>query len=88
MRFGILLKTGKDTEAGVMPSQQLLAGMGRFNEELIQAGMMQAGEGLQPSSKGASLAPSWYSLVSPGALMPQPIGVRKETIQSVPVTKQ
>jgi hypothetical protein len=53
MRFMILLKADKDTEAGVMPSQQLLADMGKFNEELIQAGVMQAGEGLQPSSKGA-----------------------------------
>jgi hypothetical protein len=53
MRFMILLKADKDTEAGVMPSEQLMADMGRFNEELIQAGVMQAGEGLQPTSKGA-----------------------------------
>jgi hypothetical protein len=53
MRFMILLKADKDTEAGVMPSQQLMADMGKFNEELIQAGVMQAGEGLHPSSKGA-----------------------------------
>jgi hypothetical protein len=53
MRFMILLKADKDTEAGVMPSQQLLADMGRYNEELIKAGVMQAGEGLQPTSKGA-----------------------------------
>jgi hypothetical protein len=53
MRFMILLKADKDTEAGVMPSEQLMADMGRFNEELIQAGVMQAGEGLHPSSKGA-----------------------------------
>jgi hypothetical protein len=53
MRFMILLKADKDTEAGVMPSEQLLADMGKFNEELIQAGVMQAGEGLQPTSKGA-----------------------------------
>lgn len=53
MRFAILLKADKDTEAGLMPSEQMLADMGKFNEELIKAGVMQAGEGLQPSSKGA-----------------------------------
>lgn len=53
MRFMILLKADKDTEAGVMPSEQLLADMGNFNEQLIKAGVMQAGEGLQPTSKGA-----------------------------------
>ena len=53
MRFMILLKADKDTEAGVMPGEQLLVDMGKFNEELIQAGVMQAGEGLHPSSKGA-----------------------------------
>lgn len=52
MRFMILLRADKDTEAGMMPSEQLLADMGKFNEQLIQAGVMQAGEGLQPSSKG------------------------------------
>ncbi|HEU4376439.1 MAG TPA: YciI family protein [Telluria sp.] len=53
MRFMILLKADKDTEAGKMPSEQLLADMGKYNEELIKAGVMQAGEGLQPTSKGA-----------------------------------
>lgn len=53
MRFMVLIKANKDTEAGVMPSQQLLAEMGKFNEELVKAGVMLAGEGLQPSSKGA-----------------------------------
>jgi hypothetical protein len=53
MRFMILLKADKDTEAGVMPGEQLLADMGKFNDELIKAGVMQAGEGLQPTSKGA-----------------------------------
>ena len=53
MRFMILLMADKDTEAGVMPSEQLLADMGNFNEQLIKAGVMEAGEGLQPSSKGA-----------------------------------
>jgi len=53
MRFVILVKATRDSEAGVMPSKQLLADMGRFNEELVKAGVMQAGEGLHPSSKGA-----------------------------------
>jgi hypothetical protein len=49
----VMVKATKDSEAGVMPSEQLLADMGRFNEELVKAGIMLAGEGLQPSSKGA-----------------------------------
>jgi len=53
MRVMILLKANKDTEAGVMPSEELLAAMGKFNEELVKAGVMQAGEGLHPSSRGA-----------------------------------
>src|SRR5881409_1194964 len=53
MRFMIIVKATKDTEAGVMPSVQLLTEMGKFNEELVKAGVMLAGEGLQPSSKGA-----------------------------------
>ena len=53
MRFMILIKANKDTEAGVMPSQELLAAMGKYNEELVKAGIMLGGEGLHPSSKGA-----------------------------------
>ena len=53
MKFMILVKATKDSEAGVMPSEKLLAEMGKFNEELVKAGVMLAGEGLQPSSKGA-----------------------------------
>jgi len=53
MRFMIIVKASQDSEAGKMPSQELLAAMGKFNEELIKAGVMLAGEGLQPSSKGA-----------------------------------
>ena len=53
MRFMILIKADKDTEAGVLPSEKLLTDMDNFNEELIKAGVMLAGEGLQPSSKGA-----------------------------------
>jgi hypothetical protein len=53
MRFMVLIKATKDSEAGVMPSEQLLTEMGKFNEELVKAGVMLAGEGLHPSSKGA-----------------------------------
>src|SRR5881396_3180799 len=53
MRFMILVKATKNSEAGVMPSEQLLTEMGKYNEELAKAGVMLAGEGLQPSSKGA-----------------------------------
>jgi hypothetical protein len=53
MRFMVLVKATRDSEAGVMPSEQMLAEMGRFNEELVKAGVMLAGEGLHPSSKGA-----------------------------------
>jgi hypothetical protein len=51
MRFMILLKADKTTEAGVLPDTKILAEMGKYNEELVKAGVMQAGEGLQPSSK-------------------------------------
>ena len=53
MRFMIIIKATKESEAGVMPSQQLLSEMGKFNEELVQAGVMLAGDGLHPSAKGA-----------------------------------
>ena len=53
MRFMVLVKANKDSEAGVLPDRKLLAEMGKFNEELVKAGVMLAGEGLQPSSKGA-----------------------------------
>ncbi|MEH2531572.1 hypothetical protein V1277_002049 [Bradyrhizobium sp. AZCC 1588] len=55
MRFMVIVKASKDTEAGVMPSTELLTAMGKFNEELVQAGMMEAGEGLHPTSKGARI---------------------------------
>jgi hypothetical protein len=53
MRFFVMVKATKESEAGVMPSQKLLEDMGRFNEELVKAGVMLAGEGLHPSSRGA-----------------------------------
>jgi hypothetical protein len=53
MRFMVMVKATPESEAGVMPSQELLAAMGKYNEELVKAGVMLAGEGLHPSSKGA-----------------------------------
>ena len=55
MRFMILLKADKNTEAGVMPTEKLLTEMGQYNEELVKAGVLLAAEGLQPSSKGARI---------------------------------
>jgi len=53
MRFMVIVKATPDSEAGVMPSEALLTAMGKYNEELAKAGILLAGEGLQPSSKGA-----------------------------------
>jgi len=53
MRFMVLVKANEDSEAGVMPTEEQLAEMGRFNEEMVKAGVMLAGEGLHPTSKGA-----------------------------------
>ena len=53
MRFMVLVKADKNSEAGGLPDEKLLAEMGKFNEELVKAGVMLAGEGLHPSSKGA-----------------------------------
>ena len=53
MRFMVVVKATKNSEAGMLPTKDLLAAMGRFNDELVKAGVMLAGEGLQPSSKGA-----------------------------------
>ncbi|USX22381.1 YciI family protein [Oxalobacteraceae bacterium OTU3REALA1] len=55
MRFMIIVKATEDSEAGKMPSTELLTAMGKFNEELVNAGVLLAGEGLQPSSKGARI---------------------------------
>jgi hypothetical protein len=55
MRFMILVKATKDSEAGILPDEQVFAEMGKYNEELAKAGVMLAGEGLHPSSKGARI---------------------------------
>ena len=53
MRCMVIVKANKDSEGGILPSKEILTEMGKFNEELVKAGIMLAGEGLQPSSKGA-----------------------------------
>src|SRR5215210_6117624 len=53
MKVMVFVKASKESEAGVMPSQQLLSDMGKYNEELVKAGIMLSGEGLHPSSRGA-----------------------------------
>lgn len=55
MRFMVMVKATKDSEAGIPPDQQMLAAMGKFNEELVKAGVLLAADGLQPSSKGARI---------------------------------
>ena len=55
MRFMVIVKADKNSEAGVMPSTELLTAMGKFNEEMVKAGIMLAGEGLHPSSKGVRI---------------------------------
>ena len=55
MRFMVIVKASKDSEAGVMPGTELLTAMGKFNEEMVKAGVMEAGEGLHPTSKGARI---------------------------------
>ena len=55
MRFMVIVKASKDTEAGVMPSTELLTAMGKFNEEMAKAGVIEAGEGLHPTSRGARI---------------------------------
>jgi hypothetical protein len=55
MRFMVLVKADKNSEAGALPSKEILAAMGKFNEEMVEAGVMLAGEGLHPTSKGARI---------------------------------
>ena len=55
MRFMVIVKANKDSEAGIMPSEELLGAMAKFNEEMVKAGIMLDGAGLQPSSKGARI---------------------------------
>jgi glutathione S-transferase len=66
MRFMVIVKADKDSEAGKMPSTEMLTAMGKFNEELVKAGVMQAGEGLHPTSKGARIRYAGKAAVTHG----------------------
>ena len=71
MRFMVIVKANRDTEQGKMPSTEMLAAMGRFNEELVKAGMMETGEGLHPTVKGARIRyATGEADVSPGPFNP------------------
>ena len=77
MRVMVIVKASKDSEAGVMPSQQLLEDMGKYNEELAKAGIMQAGEGLHPTSKGARVH---FGGTGERTVQRGPFGVTNDTI--------
>lgn len=76
MKFMVLVKASKDSEAGVMPDTKLLAEMGKYNEELAKAGILLAGEGLHPSSKGVRVRFSG----SKRTVIPGPFGETKELV--------
>jgi len=77
MRFMVMVKATKDSESGKMPDEKLLAAMTKFNEELVNAGVMQAGEGLQPSSKGARVK---FSPTGKKTLVDGPFAETKELV--------
>ena len=76
MRFMVIVKASKDSEAGVMPSTELLTAMGKFNEEMAKAGVIQAGEGLHPTSKGARVKYSGGK----GAVTRGPFGLTNDLV--------
>lgn len=76
MRFMVIVKASKDTEAGVMPSTELLTAMGKFNEEMAKAGVIEAGEGLHPTSNGARIK---YSS-GPATVSRGPFGLSNDLI--------
>ena len=77
MRFMVIVKANKDSEAGVLPGKELLAAMGRFNDELTRAGVMLAGEGLHSSSKGARVR---FSRGGKTAVIDGPFAETKELV--------
>ncbi|MCY1060905.1 YciI family protein [Nannocystis sp. SCPEA4] len=77
MRFMIIIKANADSEAGTAPSKELIEAMGRYNEELVKAGVMVAGEGLHPSSKGARVT---FSRGKAPAVVDGPFAESKELI--------
>ena len=77
MRFLVMVKATKDSEAGALPSTELLAEMGKFNEELVKAGVMLAGEGLHPSSRGARVR---FSATGKRTVIDGPFAETKELV--------
>jgi hypothetical protein len=77
MRFLVMVKATKESEAGVLPDEKILAEMGNFNEELVKAGIMLAAEGLQPSSKGARVK---FSRGKPPQVIDGPFSETKELV--------
>ena len=77
MRFMILVKATRDSEAGVLPGRDLLTAMGKYNEELVKAGVMLAGEGLQASSKGARVK---FSAAGKPTVVDGPFAETKELV--------
>jgi hypothetical protein len=77
MRFMVIVKATKDSEAGVLPSEEMLTAMGKYNEELVKAGVLLAGEGLQSSSKGARVR---FSASGERAVVDGPFAETKELI--------
>jgi len=78
MKVMVIVKADKESEAGVMPSRELLAAMGKFNEELVKAGVMLAGEGLTPTSKGKRVR--FSSVGAPPTVIDGPFAETKELI--------
>lgn len=77
MRFMVIVKANRDTEAGVMPSTEMLAAMGRFNEEMAKAGVIEAGEGLHPTVRGARIR---YSAPGGAAVTRGPFNLSSDLI--------
>ena len=77
MRFMVIVKASKDSEAGVMPTQQMLTEMGNYNEELVKAGVMLAGEGLAPTSEGKRVA---FAADGSGRVIDGPFAEAKELV--------
>jgi hypothetical protein len=78
MKFMIMVKATKSSEAGVMPSKELLTAMGKFNEELVKAGVLLAGEGLHPTSKGARTGDKRTVIEGPFAGTKRAFGLERE----------
>ena len=86
MRFMIIVKATKDSEAGILPTEKLLTDMGKYNEELAKAGIMLAGDGLQPSSKGARVPASMMPALANSSLY-LPMSVSNFSVGRMPASE-